>query len=166
MATPGVDFFRVDRSSRTKTLLVVAGLLVSVGATSIGGHLMHRLGASGRIVSLVGGAMLLVGLVLGFGTMAQMLFENVYLSILEEGLLVHQNGRELTIGWDDLVSVEARSDAGMVVIRPAKDGELEFFAGDQAKLVAAKIEEAKRKAAHGLLKTSSSRPPPHAGRAS
>lgn len=152
--TPGIDFFRVDRSGRTRTLLVVAAVLVTVGASTVGAHLMRRLGSSGAIVSLAGGAVLLTGLVLGFGTMAMMLFENVYLSIEEGGLLVHENGRETRIVWDELARVEARD--GMVVLaRTRADETMGFFAGKAAGNVAARIEEAKRKAAHGLLRSSS-----------
>jgi hypothetical protein len=131
--------------------LVVAGVLVTLGASTVGAHLMHRLGSSGAVVSLAGGAVLLAGLVLGFGTMAQMLFEDVYLKIEEAGLLVHENGRETRIAWESLERVDGRGDDGLVVIQPAGTDPMRFFAGKTAGDVAAKIEEAKRKAAHGLL---------------
>lgn len=37
---------------------------------------------------------MVAGFVLAFGTLAMMLFENVYLTIRDEGLLIHDNGRE------------------------------------------------------------------------
>ncbi len=103
MATVGVDFFRVDRSGATRRLLLIAGLLVSAGMTLIGAHLIHRLDPSlGHVLSLVGGLMVVSGLILGFGAMAMLLFENVYLLIREDGLLCHENGKETTIAWSDL----------------------------------------------------------------
>jgi hypothetical protein len=155
--TPGVDFFRIDRSGPTKRLLIVAGFMVSGGATVIGAHLMHRLPADvSHVISLAGGVSVIAGLVTAFGSMAMMLFENVYLSIRDDGLLVHDNGKETTILWDDLtkVGVDAK---GFIELRHKKSV-LRWFAGTTAKDMAAKIEEAKRKAAHGLLRTGSNPP--------
>lgn len=155
MATAGVDFFRVDRSGPTKRVLAVAGVLVTLGATSIGAHLVHRLEPGvAHLVSLAGGLTVAVGLILGFGAMAMLLFENVYLLIREDALVCHENGKETTIAWEDLEAVKLEEKAGVVVIE-RRDGEpLRWFAGKDARVVHGKIEEAKRKALHGLLRES------------
>lgn len=155
MATVGVDFFRVDRSGATRRLLLIAGLLVSAGMTLIGAHLIHRLDPSlGHVLSLVGGLMVVSGLILGFGAMAMLLFENVYLLIREDGLLCHENGKETTIAWSELDLVKLDERAPGVVVIERKDGEaIRWFAGaSSAKALHAKIEESKRKALHGLLR--------------
>jgi hypothetical protein len=153
--TPGVDFFRVDRSGTTKRRLAIAGVLVAVGSTTVGAHLVRRLDAVNHLVSLAGGATMLAGLVLGFGTMALMLFENVWLSIRESGLLVHENGQETTIAWEDLQSASA-DESGFVVIARRSEGAVRWYAGNGARDVAQRIEEARRKAAHGLLREQAS----------
>ena len=148
--TPGVDFFRVDRSASTRRLLVTAAVLVAAGATAIGAHLVHRLEPSfAHLVSLLGGLTTMTGLVLGFGTMAMMVFENVYLAIEKERVLVHENGKDIPIAWDDLVAVAA--EANVVVLRRAKGEPLRFPAGKGSSDLARRIEDAQRKAAHGLL---------------
>ena len=166
MATPGVDFFRVDRSGSTKRLLFVACVLVLVGSSTIGAHLISRLTPTvGHLISLGGGLVLLAGLVLGFGAMAMMLFENAYLLIREDGVVLHENGKETVIGWADLERTRLDAgQAGWVLFeqRAAEPNEKEpkkvrWFAGGPAKVIADKVTEARRKALHGLLKSA---PPP------
>jgi hypothetical protein len=152
--TAGVDFFRVDRARSTRRLLVVAVTMVTVGSSSIGAHLVTRIDEGlAHAISLGGGTMLLAGLVLGFGAMAMMLFENVYLVIQETGLLLHDNGKETKIPWGDLDSVTV--DEGYVVLARKDADAVRWFAGKGAKDVSAKIGDARRKALHGLLKASS-----------
>jgi hypothetical protein len=153
VATAGVDFFRVDRSGATKRVLTVAGVLVAVGATSVGAHLVSRFGpAFGRLVSLLGGMMVIAGLILGFGAMAMLLFENVYLLIREDGVLCHDNGKETTIAWGDLERVTLDVTTGFVVFQCKGAPSLRWFAGKNAKQVQACVESAKRKALLGLLR--------------
>ncbi len=153
MATAGIDFFRVDRSGATRRLLVIAGLLVAVGATSIGAHLVRRLTPElAHLVSLAGGLMVAVGLILGFGAMAMLLFENVYLLIRLDGVVCHENGKETTIPWTELEAVSLEEATGVVVFERREREPLRWFAGKSAKDVRGRVEDAKRKALHGLLK--------------
>jgi hypothetical protein len=149
--TPGIDFFRVDRSGSTKRLLAIAGVLVAVGATTVGAHLVKRLEGMNHLISLAGGVVMLAGLVLGFGTMAMMLFENVWLSIREAGVVVHDNGTETTIVWDELVRVSA-DRKGFVILERASGIPLRWHAGGAASDVARRIDDARRKAALGVLR--------------
>ncbi len=154
MPTHGVDFFRVDRSGPTKRLLVVAVSMVTLGSTSVGAHLVSRIDEGlGHTIALAGGVMLLAGLVLGFGAMAMMLFENVYLVIQETGVLLHDNGKETKVPWSELDAV--RLDAGYVVLVRREADAIRWFAGKGAPDVRAKVDDARRKALHGLLKASS-----------
>lgn len=159
VATAGVDFFRVDRSGATRRLLIVAGALVSIGATSIGAHLVSRVSADvAHVVSLVGGLVVLVGLILGFGAMAMLLFENVYLLIEQEGVRCHENGKETVLAWADLAGVSADAPAGVVVFARNEAPPVRWFAGKNAKELAARLDEARRKALHGLLRSDPPRP--------
>ena len=151
MTTPGVDFFRIDRSGSTKRLLITGGLMVAGGASAVGAHLMHRLGTdTGHLVTLLGGASMIGGLVLTFGAMAMMLFEDVYMTIEETGLRLHDNGKVTIIPWDELTKVAV--EAGFVELRRAEKDVVRWFAGKSAKDVAGRIEEAKRKASVALLR--------------
>lgn len=153
MTTPGVDFFRVDRAGSVRRLLVAGVVMVAAGAGAIGAHLMHRIPEDlGHLVSLGGGASMIGGLVLTFGALAMILFENVYLAIRVDGLLVHDNGRETNIAWDELTEIRVDAQKGLVELRREKQEVLRWHAGKSANDVASRIEEAKRKAAHGLLR--------------
>jgi hypothetical protein len=154
MATPGVDFFRIDRSGATARLLVVGALLVTCGAVAVGAHLVHRLPVDvSRSISLAGAASVLGGLVLAFGSLAMMMFENIYLVIRDEGLLVHEDGKETSIAWADLSAVVVDGQKGLVLLHRQGGPPLEWHAGRTAKHVAARIEDARRKAPHGLFST-------------
>ena len=152
MTTAGVDFFRVDRSGTTTRLLVSGVVVVMTGASAIGAHLMHRLPESvSHLVSLAGGIAAVGGLVTAFGALAMMLFENVYMTIRDDGLLIHDNGKETTIPWDELEEVVVLAAEGLVELRRRDEDPLRWHAGSAAKDVAGRIEEAKRKAVHGLM---------------
>jgi hypothetical protein len=153
VATAGVDFFRVDRSGSVRRLLITAGILVTVGASLIGGHLVRRIAPElGRLVALGGGLTVTVGLILGFGAMAMLLFENVYLLILEDGVLCHENGKETKIAWADLDAVKLGPEEGFVVFERRAGEPVRWFAGKTAKEIYRRVEDAKRKALHGLLR--------------
>lgn len=147
--TPGVDFFRVDRSGATRRRLIFAGVLVACGSTTIGAHLVTRLPSGlAHLISLGGGLVMITGLLTGFGTMALMLFEDVYLLIQEDGLVVHDNGKETTVPWESLATVETRE--GFVVFGRDGEAKLEWFAGRGAQDLARRVNEARRKGVHGL----------------
>ena len=147
--TPGVDFFRVDRSGATKRRLAFAGILVAVGATTIGAHLVTRLSSElAHVVSLVGGLVMVTGLLTGFGTMALMLFENVYLLVKQEGVLLHDNGKETLLRWDTIVTTSHRD--GYVVMKRKDATDVRWYAGSAAGDVAKRLEDARMKAIHGL----------------
>jgi hypothetical protein len=154
VTTAGVDFFRVDRSGTTAKLLVSGVVLVTTGASAIGAHLMHRLPESvSHLVSLVGAIAAIGGLVTAFGALGMMIFENVYMTIREDGLLIHDNGKETTVPWDELEAVVVLAKQGLVELRRGEKEALRWYAGSAAKDVGGRIEEAKRKAAHGLPPT-------------
>lgn len=153
MPTAGIDFFRVDRSKSTRKILTVAGAFILVGMTLASAHLVSRLEpGTAHLVSLGGGLLTISGLILGFGAMAMLLFENAYLLIQKEGLLLHENGKETMLRWTDLDTMTLDAPSGVIVFAPARGKVVRWFAGKNAKEVLAKIEEAKRKADHGLLK--------------
>lgn len=130
--------------------------MVTGGASAVGAHLVGRMATDvSHLVSLAGGVSLATGLVLTFGALAMVLFENVYLAIHEDHLLVHDNGRETKISWDDLTAVGIDAPRGYVELHRENEEVLRWYAGKSATHVAARIREAKRKSAHGLLNNGS-----------
>lgn len=133
---------------------MIAGVLVAVGSTTIGAHLVSRLEAGlSRYVSLLGGLITIAGLILGFGAMAMLLFENVYLLIREDGVLCHENGKETTIPWADLEKSTLDGTTGFVVFERKGMDPFRWFAGANVKELHGRVEDARRKALHGLLKS-------------
>ena len=152
MATSGIDFFRVDRSKATRQLLSVAGVLVGLGGVAIGAHLVKRLGERlGHLLSLLGGAVVIAGLVLGFGAMAVMIFEDVYVLLRDDGLVLHDNGKETTIAWSNLASVSLADERGFLCFERVDGGPVRWFVGDEAESLRPRIETARLRAIHGLL---------------
>ncbi|MBS2018326.1 MAG: hypothetical protein JST00_35990 [Deltaproteobacteria bacterium] len=161
MPTAGVDFFRVDRSGPTRRLLVLGMVLVGIGASSIGAHLVRRLPESvSHVISLVGSVTMLIGLVMAFGALAMMLFENVYIAIERDRVVFHDNGKETSVPWDGIEGIEVDASTGFLVVKRADEEPLRWYAGRPASEIAAKVREAKRKAMHGLLKVGGSSNPP------
>ena len=147
MTTAGVDFFRVDRSGTTTKLLVSGVVLVMTGASAIGAHLMHRFPESvSHLISLAGGISVIGGLVTAFGALGMMLFENVYMTIRDDGLLIHDNGKETAVPWEELTEVVILASQGLVELRRGENDPLRWFAGSAAKDVGGHINEARRKA--------------------
>ena len=134
---------------------LVQNTLVLVGSSLIGAHLVSRLEESlGHLVSLAGGLITVSGLILGFGAMAMLVFENVYVLIKDDGVLLHENGKETSIAWGDLDGVRVDSQApGFLVFERRAATSFRWFHGKSAKAVCARVEEAKRKAMHGLLRS-------------
>ena len=85
--------------------------------------------------------------------MAMLLFENVYLLIREDGVLCHENGKETTIAWGDLVKVSLDGTTGFVVFERKDAPAVRWFAGKNAKDLHGRLEDARRKALHGLLRS-------------
>lgn len=124
-------------------------MLVAIGATVVGAHLVHRLGAAAGPISLAGGITLMCGLLIGFGTLATLMFENIYLFIGDAGVVLHVNGAETEIAWSDLGDVVAHPSGELVLARASADA-VRWDAGRAAAPIAAQIEEARRKANLGL----------------
>jgi hypothetical protein len=150
VTTPGIDFFRLDRGRPTRRLLAAGSVLTGVGGSVVGAHLVHRLDVTHAAwLSLAGGLTLMSGLLVGFGTLVKLLLENIWLAIRQEGVVLHDNGVETVLAWDELegVAVEA---GGLLVFGRANADPLRWYAGGAARDIAARITEARRKAVHGL----------------
>lgn len=152
MTTPGVDFFRLDRGRPTRRLLGIASVLTGVGGTVVGAHLVHRLDSTqGALLSLGGGLTLMAGLLVGFGTLAKLLFENIWLAIRQEGVVLHDNGNETVLAWDELARVDVEPGGHLVFgVEGGAREPVRWYAGRAAVDIAARITEARRKAVHGL----------------
>lgn len=125
-------------------------MLTGIGGTVVGAHLVHRLDSGkGALLSLAGGLTLMAGLLVGFGTLAKLVFEDTWLAIRQEGVVLHDDDAEILVSWDELGEVIVEP-AGYLVFGRAGADPVRWYAGGVAADIAARIAEARRKAAHGL----------------
>lgn len=145
-----LEWFRVDQSRRTRWRLAVSAVLVASGASLAGAHLVHRLGTSTQLpLSLVGAALTLTGLVIGFGSMALLMFEDSYVGVCREGIVVHHNDHEERVAWSELHRCEALGE-DLIVHRHA-DAPVSWRAGPAAQRIATELEQRKAKGLLGIL---------------
>ena len=150
MATPGVDFFRLDRGRPTRRLVGLASVLTGIGGAVVGAHLVQRRDSrAGAFVSLAGGLTLMTGLLVGFATLAKLVFEDIWIAIRQEGVVLHDDGRETTDAWEDLDGVTVEPSGHLVLAREGAEP-VRWYAGRVARKIADRISEARRKAVHGL----------------
>jgi hypothetical protein len=150
VTTPGIDFFRLDRGRPTRRLLAVASILTGVGGSVVGAHLVHRLDVTHAAwLSLAGGLTLMSGLLVGFGTLVKLLLENIWLAIRQDGVVLHDNGEETVLAWDDLARIDVEPGGHLVLARASAEP-VRWYVGRSAQDIAARITEARRKAVHGL----------------
>mgnify|MGYP001555853882 CR=1 FL=1 len=102
--------------------VIAATGLVASGCLGIGAHLVSNLNESvGHAISLLGGVITIAGLILGFGGLAMLLFENVYLLIQEQGLVFHDNGKETNVPWGDFEGAELDTKQRGFIVFSRKD---------------------------------------------
>jgi hypothetical protein len=157
MSSPGPDapapleWHRVDRGKGVRRTLALAAVLVTSGATAVGGGFVSRLSeATGHTIALVGACTMLAGLVLGAGMAVVMIQDDAYLAVRADGVLLHW-GRddEAILAWDAIRAIDV--DASAIVFRLENDETETWPVPVGAAELARRLRELKQKAAHGLL---------------
>lgn len=117
MATPGVDFFRLDRGRPTRRLVGLASVLTGIGGAVVGAHLVHRLDSrAGAFVSLAGGLTLMTGL-LSASPPSRSSSSRTSGSRYGRRAVLHDDGRETTVAWEDLDGVTVEPSGHLVLAR-------------------------------------------------
>ncbi len=145
-----LEWFRVDQSRRTTRLLVSGTLLVFVGASLVGGaFLTHKAGALLHALTLLGAAMLLLGLVVGFGGMTVLLAHDEYLAVTPDGILFHRGANDELHPWGELTGVTHDEAGGRWVLHRADGTAVPVdvaYSGASARELAAHLEQLRAKA--------------------
>lgn len=111
-----LEFYRLDMSSSTKAILIPAASLVTFGSAFVcvaGARI--SIGFPRDAVGFFGGAVVLVGLVVGFGGMARLLSHDGFVGVTKEGVHVRAPARDEFIPWDDVSKVQGSAPIELVL---------------------------------------------------
>src|SRR5262245_40559326 len=134
-----IEYFRVDRSKKTRRLLVFGAILIATGTTGIATNFFRPLARdiSGH-VTFAGVVLLIFGLVMSFGSMALLVIENNFVAVRVSGVVLHRNEDEQVVPWDDIERFEA-DDTELVIHKKNADA-VRWFMGGTARVLAEHLE--------------------------
>jgi hypothetical protein len=150
-----LDWYRADPWPRMRRILVIGPALLSLGGLVVAVSFATRQPQSTRsIAAVVGLALVAAGAGLTLAGMFWILRDDTYLAIRTDGVAVRLPPRETLIPWSDLA--RARWDKALAaLVLERGDGEVlvvpRGFAGIAGPDLAAKVEQARRRASLGML---------------
>ena len=147
-----VEFYRADSSAAVRRYLVPAVLLLTVGPPLILFSATMKQMPGHFVFGFIGAALMMCGLVTGFGGIATLLLDDRYVAVAEEGLVVHLGKEESFYAWDDLAGIAC--EGGALVISP-KGGAAVSIPFSKARAqktseIATRLEDWRRKSAWNL----------------
>jgi hypothetical protein len=145
-----LEWFRVDRSAGTWRLLGTGTVLVFVGATLVAcGIFTHSTSDTLRLLTLVGAALLVFGLVTAFGGMTVLLAQDEYLAVRVDAVLVRRTRGEVVLAWSELTGIRCGEAEDTLVFETTSEGAYvlkERYSGVSPSTLAPHLEELRRKA--------------------
>lgn len=145
----------MDRSRGTGRYLAVGAALVFVGAALVAcGVVTHRGSEWLGPLTLLGAAMLVFGLVTTIGGMASLLAQDEYLAVRADGILVHRSKGDVVLSWSATAGVRYDATQEALVFEAKNNPSYvlaERYSGASGEVLAAHLEELRRKAAIGPL---------------
>ncbi|HWL86610.1 MAG TPA: hypothetical protein VNO21_12455, partial [Polyangiaceae bacterium] len=97
-----LEFYRVDQSGPTKRILIPAVALLTVGPPMVLFSAALRKFPGSTAIGVVGAALMIAGLVIGFSGLGMLMLDDRYLAVVQGGLLVHLGKEETFIAWEDV----------------------------------------------------------------
>lgn len=148
-----IEYFRVDRSKKTRRLLTLGAISIALGVSGIAANFFRPLARdiSGNI-TFAGVVLLIFGLVTSFGSMALLAIEDNYVVVRVDALVLHRDGDERVVPWDDIDRIAAE-DAELLVCQKRGDA-VRWFMGGTASTIAEHLERRRSQAALGMLRPS------------
>lgn len=144
-----IEFYRVDSAAAVRRFLIPAVLLLTVGPPLIlFSATMKQMPGHGAF-GFLGAALMMSGLVTGFGGIATLLFDDRYVAVAERGLVVHLGKEETFYAWDDLGPIAC--EGGALVLSPKDAAAVSIpFSKGRIDAIAARLEDWRRKSAWNL----------------
>lgn len=142
-----LEWYRADRSQRIERVLVLASMLVTVGAV-VGAAAIrcgHGLAFVALVLVLSGGVSAILGL-------RREIREERWLALRTDGLVYSRAGRTRRMPWRFIEQVRAEGPTLVIVLRSGKRIEIrDRFAGTTRAALSESIAQMRRRAALGLL---------------
>jgi hypothetical protein len=151
MEEGALEWYRVDRTPRRT--LVVAVILVTLGATGIGAAFVSRLsdGVS-HAIALGSASVMFAGVAMAVGVAWAVIQEDMYLAVRRDAVVLHwSREREEIVPWSEIDSIVARPDDRALTIATAAQASHEWEVRTGAAELAARLVGLRQKALHGLL---------------
>lgn len=159
-----LEFYRVDQTRPTKRILGAAVLLLTVGPPLILIAAAPRSFPTPPGTGVLGAALMMAGLVVGFSGIALLMTDERYLAVVEGGLLVHWGKDEAFFAWDTLEAIRCEGDTLVLAVRgagldpagaprlsvPTPDMLRLRLSKEQLEVLAPRLEEWRRKASWNL----------------
>lgn len=143
-----LEWYRADRSARIRRVLMLASMLVMVGA--LVGASAIRWGWGLAFVAL---ALVLSGGVSAIAGLRREMLEERWLALRTDGLVYSRDGKTRRMPWRFIDDVAVEGPCLVVVLRSGKRVEIrERFAGTTRAALSEHIAQARRRHEHGLLR--------------
>lgn len=152
-----IEFYRLDLSANTRRILIPSATLVTIGFFPVcfaGAHMAMPWGIDvpRDLVGFVGGAIVLVGLVMGFGGMGRLLFREAFVGVTREGLHVRAEGRDEFVNWDELRAIRGEPSALELVLESDRIVALPSVSAPRGLALRQRLDDLRRKAGLGILR--------------
>jgi len=147
-----LEFYRVDQSGPTKRILIPAVALLTVGPPMVLFSAALRKFPGSTAIGVVGAALMIAGLVIGFSGLGMLMLDDRYLAVVQGGLLVHLGKEETFIAWEDVAAIRCEGTDLVVVPREAASpAHLRVpFSKKRLPEISARLEEWRRRDAWNL----------------
>lgn len=149
-----IEFYRLDLSSATRSILIPSGLLIAAGSPFVcvaAARIPLGVDVPRDLVGFFGAGVVLFGLVMGFGGMGRLLVHDGFVGVTRDGIHVRAERRDEFVEWGDVrevrssVPIELVLTSGRVVSLPK-------VSATQGADVHARLEDLRRKASLNLLR--------------
>ena len=146
-----LESYRINMTSRVWPYLVPATIFISLGALGVCmAFVTHGpLQPYANVITLVGAAFMLAGLLLTLVVVRPVLSHDEYVAALERGLLWKLDGEERFLAWDDIADVKWETERAAMVVR-LREGDpviiVRVFGRAPGDQVVARLDDVRRKA--------------------
>lgn len=152
-----IEFYRLDLSSNTRRILIPSATLVTIGFFPVcfaGAHMAMPWGLDvpRDLVGFVGGAIVLVGLVTGFGGMGRLLFREAFVGVTRDGIHVRAERRDEFVRWEDLRAIRGEPGALELVLEGDRIVALPHVSAPRGLALRQRLDDLRRKAGLGILR--------------
>lgn len=149
-----IEFYRLDLARATRIILIPAAFLIAFGSLFVcvaAARVTINLDVPRDLIGFFGAATVLVGLIVGFGGMARLLFREGFVGLTRDGIHVRAETRDEFVPWGDVEKVRGEGASLELVLRDAPAVALPTVSAPSGMVVRDRIEALRRKASLNLL---------------